>query len=340
MMQNSQAIADLMRGAIADQAVYGVSYALIGNDENESHFLGFQGENADAIPIEAGMRYDLASLTKVVGTSSRILQLLTAGKLRLQDPIGRFISGLDKPEITIRQLLQHRSGLRADIAHVWDFDRSSLIKAVKQMPQLCPTDTKTIYSDLNFMLLGWLIAKIDGDLSKSLQEHIFKPLNMTDTGYNPDQHNLANIVPTEYQAQRGGIIRGVVHDGKARLLDGVSGHAGLFSTIKDLTHFSQMYLHDGQYQGQQILPSSAFQLLSDNVAGGRTLGWRCWSQPAGLKLWHTGFTGTSIALDLVNQKAFICLTNRVYPTRENKRWLSWRLMAIHAFYGQSAMQMQ
>ncbi|AZZ61699.1 serine hydrolase [Oenococcus sp. UCMA 16435] len=332
MIENGQAISELMRSAISNKAVYGVSYSLIAPDQNEYHYLGFQGKNKDAIALKANMRYDLASLTKVVGTTTRILQLLSEGKLNLEDPVGKFINDVNKPEITIKQLLLHRSGLRADIKNVWNFSKEALIQAVKDMPQLCPADTKIIYSDLNFILLGWIIQKIDGDLSKSLQEHIFLPIGMTDTSYNPKaDRNI--FVPTEKQAKRGGIIRGEVHDEKSHLLDGVSGHAGLFSTLTDLTRFAQMYLHKGYYNGQQILPETAFSILDNSVANGRTLGWRCWMTPAGKTLWHTGFTGTSIALNLVNQSAFVCLTNRVYPTRENRRWLSYRLMAIALFYG-------
>ncbi|PDH76980.1 serine hydrolase [Oenococcus oeni] len=332
MIENSQAISELMRGAINNKAVYGVSYSLIAANQSEYHYLGFQGKNQDAIALEANMQYDLASLTKVVGTTTRILQLLSERKLDLEDPVGKFINDVDKPKITIKQLLLHRSGLRADIKNVWDFSQEALIKAVKEMPQLCPADTKTIYSDLNFILLGWVIQKIDGDLSKSLEEHIFQPIGMTNTSYNP-RADRKIFVPTEKQVKRGGIIRGEVHDEKSHLLDGVSGHAGLFSTLTDLTRFAQMYLHKGYYNDQRILPEAVFPILENSVTSGRTLGWRCWMTPAGQTLWHTGFTGTSIALNLVNQSAFVCLTNRVYPTRKNRRWLSYRLMAIALFYG-------
>ncbi|WP_144263879.1 serine hydrolase, partial [Oenococcus oeni] len=123
MIENSQAISELMRGAINNKAVYGISYSLIAADQSEYHYLGFQGKNQDAIALEANMQYDLASLTKVVGTTTRILQLLSEGKLDLEDPVGKFINGVDKPKITIKQLLLHRSGLRADIKNVWDFSR-------------------------------------------------------------------------------------------------------------------------------------------------------------------------------------------------------------------------
>ncbi|KMO59556.1 beta-lactamase, partial [Lacticaseibacillus rhamnosus] len=174
------------------------------------------------------------------GTTTRILQLLLAGKIQLDQPIGSLVSGLRYPQLTIEQLMLHRSGLPADVPHAHALDRAGLIQAVKTMAAVAPPDTTTLYSDLNFILLGWAIAAVDGSLAASLHQHVFEPLGMPATGYCPQAVAPSDFVPTENVSERGGVLRGTVHDHKAFLLDGVSGHAGLFSTLGDLTTFTRL----------------------------------------------------------------------------------------------------
>lgn len=331
MIENRQAINDVLQTALASRSVYGISYALIGPEQNELHYLGFQGRGNDAIPLAPDMLYDLASLTKIVGTTTRILQLIGANIIQLTDPVGKYVTGLRQPQLTIGQLLCHDSGLPADIPNALDLSAAGLIEKIKQAPLIAAPGTQTIYSDLGFIQLGWVIQHIDGDLAASLQDNVFAPLGMHDTGFNPAIANARRFVPTEDVPARGGVLHGQVHDEKAAVLHGVSGHAGLFAPLTDLTHFVRMYLQAGRYQGQQILPPQAFDLLRQYAANGRTLGWQCW-QPGGTRLWHTGFTGTSIALDLTARTGFVCLTNRVYPTRNNQSWLKWRRLAVGLFF--------
>ena len=207
--------------AIQQQAVFGVAFSMVGADENAVHFLGFQGTGADHLPLMPQNRYDLASLTKVVGTTTRLLQLLLAGKIQLDQPTGSLVSGLRYPQLTIEQLMLHRSGLPADVPNAHALDRAGLIQAVKTMAAVAPPDTTTLYSDLNFILLGWAIAAVDGSLAASLHQHVFEPLGMQATGYCPQAVAPSNFVPTENVPERGGVLRGTVHDHKAFLLDGV-----------------------------------------------------------------------------------------------------------------------
>lgn len=333
MVTNNLGIAEVINNSLATQAVYGVSYSLIGLEQNEQHYLGYQGSGADKIAIRPDLEYDLASLTKVVGTTTRVLQLLEVGKLHLTDQIGNFLSGLNYPELTIEQLLLHNSGLPADITNHAQLTRPELVAQIKQAELIYPTGSQTVYSDLGFILLGWIIATIDGDLAASLSKHVFEPITMQQTGYNLTDRPAVDFVPTENLPERGGIIRGKVHDQKAFLLAGQSGHAGLFSTLTDLSKFAAMYLHHGIYKGKQILQPASFTLLQHYYQNGRTLGWQRWS-PQGMKIWHTGFTGTSIALDLEQQTGFVCLTNRIYPHRQNQAWLKWRKLAIGLFFAE------
>jgi CubicO group peptidase (beta-lactamase class C family) len=336
MITNNLGIAETINNAINQRAVYGVSYSLLGLEQNEQHYLGYQGTGSDKIAIRPDLEYDLASLTKVIGTSTRILQLFGIGKIKLTDTIGNFLTNLKHPELTIKDLLLHCSGLPADIADVSELNRAGLIERVKQADLIYPTGSQTVYSDLGFILLGWIIAAIDGDLADSLNEHIFKPLAMNQTGFKLANQPPANFVPTENLPQRGGIIRGQVHDQKAWLLDGQSGHAGLFSTLSDLSNFASMYLHYGIFNEQPILQPASFAILKKFYQNGRTLGWQRWS-PEGMKIWHTGFTGTSIALDLDQKTGFVCLTNRIYPTRQNQAWLKWRKLAVGLFFEEPEM---
>lgn len=318
--------------AIQQQAVFGVAFSMVGADENAVHFLGFQGTGADHLPLMPQNRYDLASLTKVVGTTTRLLQLLLAGKIQLDQPTGSLVSGLRYPQLTIEQLMLHRSGLPADVPNAHALDRAGLIQAVKTMAAVAPPDTTTLYSDLNFILLGWAIAAVDGSLAASLHQHVFEPLGMQATGYCPQAVAPSNFVPTENVPERGGVLRGTVHDHKAFLLDGVSGHAGLFSTLGDLTTFTRLLAGLPVSHGEKVLPSAAFSLLERYCVGGRTLGWRCWAQGRH-QYWHTGFTGTSIAFDRDTQRGFVCLTNRIYPSRTHRAWLHIRRELLTQFFG-------
>lgn len=324
----------IIQKAQEDHAIYGASMAVAAKGKVQTFYDGVQGSGGDSIPLQPGMLYDLASLTKVVGTATRIFQLLAEKKLALNDQAGQFLTGLKYPCITIEQLLLHVSGLPADLPNPSALDKTSLIRAVKNAALKSQPSTQMIYSDLGFILLGWIIQQIDGSLSQSLKTNIFEPLEMQDTGFNPTKYPKRLYVPTEYQPERGGLIRGQVHDEKADILGGISGHAGLFSTLDDLVHFVQMLLNNGSYQGSEVLSPSIFELLKKHCLYGRTLGWELWGQPddQDFKVWHTGFTGTSIALNLTKKTAFVCLTNRVYPSRANTRWLSWRLQAIKQFY--------
>lgn len=319
--------------AIADQDIYGASYSLIGQDTNLYAYHGFQGKGDQHQPLTPNLLYDLASVSKVVGTTTRIFQLLSQEKISLKDTIGDYISDSASPEIKIENLLMHTSGFQPDFDNVHQMTKDELIDKVKAAkPQR--NDQQAQYSDLNYIYLGWIIEKIDKlPLDKTLAKHIFEPLKMTRTMYNPPKTQVC--VPTEYQADRGGIICGQVHDYKAYLLDGISGHAGLFSTLSDLTQFLRVLLNGGEFEGKQIFPEIFYDYLKDHRfrQNDRTLGWQLWASNKNM-FWHTGFTGTSIAFDLDKKTGFICLTNRIYPTRENRKWIKDRRTAIAEFFNE------
>lgn len=323
-------IYELLSDSIKHKATAGISYSIEGQTIHQEHYLGFKTYQNKEV-IDENSIYDIASLTKIVATTTRILQLIDHKKISLNDRIQTYFPAFKYKDVTIKNLLLHNSGLPADLNNVMAYpDKDSVINAIFDTKLVYPTGENMIYSDLNFILLGMLIEKMDNmGLAESVQKHVLLPLGMQNSGYNLCT-NLKDFVPTEKTSSRG-LIRGQVHDETAYKLNGVSGNAGLFSTMKDLNHFCQMYLNLGSYQGDQILSSKIIKDLFDFNFKGRTLGWQRWNKNDHT-LWHTGFTGTSLAIDMDKQRYFVCLTNRVCPSRQNKKWLSIRRLAIGLFF--------
>lgn len=202
--------------AIQNQDIYGASYSLIGKNVNLRTYVGFQGNNSNHIPLSSGMLYDLASVTKVIGTTTRIFQLIAAHKLSLNSEVGNYILNVPYSKITIKNLLLHNSGLQPDFDNVHTMNKQELIQKIKNAPLIYTPESQTLYSDLNFILLGWIIEKIDHvSLNSDLEKNVFQPLDMISTFYSPTHIALSQFVPTEYQKDRGGIIQGKVHDYKA-----------------------------------------------------------------------------------------------------------------------------
>lgn len=334
-MKNSNEISMLMRQAIQDKATPGVSYLLedMRHKSLETNFMGYKTYDKDS-PVEARNFYDLASLTKVIGTTSRIFQLIGDNKIKIDDDIKEYLPKVNYPNVTIKNLLMHNSGLVADLSNVYSYSsKDEIIKAIYNQSLVYPTGKDMIYSDLNFILLGLIIEKVDGmSLDKSLNENLFQPLEMSDTGYCLKKKK-SQFIPTEFTKERG-IIQGQVHDETAYMLDGVSGNAGLFSTVEDLKKFCEMYLNNGEYKGKEIIPANMLQQLFKYNFCGRTLGWQRWNTDS-KTIWHTGFTGTSIAINFDNDSFFVCLANSINPTRKNKKWISIRRLAISLFFNQT-----
>lgn len=272
--------------------------------------------------------FDLASLTKPIVTATAMLQLLEKGKLRLSDPVSRYLPGFTEErqrKITIEQLLLHTSGLIPDNA-LKDY-QDGPGKAKQRLFALKPTvepGSKFMYSDVGFMLLGEIVERVSGEsLDAYARKHIFAPLGMSDTTYKPGPELAARTAPTE--KRNGRWLQGQVHDPRAAALGGVAGHAGLFSTADDLAIFAQMLLNKGNWQGRQVLSPATVRLLTtprDVPGGQRTLGWdanTAYSSNRGTLFpvggfGHTGFTGTSLWIDPASQTAVIFLSHRVHPS--------------------------
>ena len=271
--------------------------------------------------------YDLASLTKVIGTTTALMVLYDEGRIHLEDPVSKYVPGFAggwKDSVTIRQLLTHRSGLPAG-RDLWRIAQSptDARQLVIETPLECKPGQCYIYSDLGADLMGFVVEAASGEsLDGFLAERVFTPLGMTDTFFRPADSLRARIAPTEVTPPRGHPLRGEVHDENAWTLGGVAGHAGLFSTAADLAVFAQMMLNGGTYNGTRIVADSTVRLFTTRAAGTRALGWDtcdsdggCGSYLSERAYGHTGFTGTSIWIDPDREMFVILLTNRVHEAR-------------------------
>ncbi len=270
--------------------------------------------------------YDLASLTKVIGTTTAVMVLFDQGRISLDAPVSRYLpefSGGEKDLVTIRQLLTHRSGLPAgrDIFRL-THDPVEARKLVLSTPLFAHPGQYYEYSDLGADVLGMVVEAVSQQpLDEFLADYVFHPLGMYQTQFRPADSLDARIAPTGTSGG-GRRDRGVVNDENAYALGGVAGHAGLFSTAADLSVFAQMMLNGGVYEGVRIIADSTVQLFTTRAAGHRALGW---DTPTGSfgsgnylsehSYGHTGFTGTSVWIDPDRDMFVILLTNRVYDSR-------------------------
>ena len=283
-------------------------------------------DESDAVIPESSI-YDLASLTKVIGTTTALMVLYDEGKIRLEDPVSKYVPGFTggwKDSVTLRHLLTHRSGLPAgrDLWRVARSPEEARQMVIETQLESRPGD-RFVYSDLGADMLGFVVEAVSGTtLDTFLSERVYAPLGMTDTFFRPADSLKARIAPTEVTPPRGYPLRGEVHDENAFALGGVAGHAGLFSTAADLSIFAQMMLNGGVYNGVRIVADSTVRLFTTRAAGTRALGWDtcdnnggCGSYLSDRAYGHTGFTGTSIWIDPDREMFVILLTNRVHAAR-------------------------
>lgn len=273
--------------------------------------------------------YDLASLTKVVGTTTAIMVLWDRGLIQLDAPVVRYLPGFvgdGKDRVTVEQLLTHHSGLPAG-RQLWrTVSRAEAKRIVLEAPLECEPGRCFRYSDLGADVLGWIVEAIaEQPLDVFLEREVFGPLEMTDTKFRPAALLTSRIAPTEVSPPRGYPLRGEVHDENAFALGGVAGHAGLFSTAADLAVYAQMMLNGGIYSGVRIVSDSAVERFTRRTAGTRALGWDTADGDGGAGEYlserafgHTGFTGTSIWIDPDRSMFVILLTNRVHAARARR----------------------
>ncbi len=285
-------------------------------------------------PMTTDTIFDAASLTKVIATTPCVMRLFEQGKIRLDDPVTKYLPEFQggKSDITIRLLLTHFSGLPPDLelTPVWNGYETGIQKALTIKP-INPPGAKFVYSDINFILLGEIVRRLSGQtLAEFAHDQIYVPLGMNETGFLPSPALSARIAPTEYEEQNGMPFRGVVHDPTARFMGGIAGHAGVFTTADDLAKYAQMYLNQGTLNGAHIFNPETVRKFTEPGSPAdqpilRGLGWDIDSPfssnrgelfPIG-SFGHTGFTGTSVWIDPRSQSFVIFLTNVVHLKRGN-----------------------
>jgi len=309
-----------------DQTVYEKAY-------------GFRATVPAEEPMTLDTVFDLASLTKVVATTTAVMTLIEDGRIRLNDTVASHIPGFErygKGGITVRHLLTHVSGLRPDVdLHPWTGYEAAIELAKDEVPTAAPGDT-FVYSDINFFLLGDIVARVTGQsLDAYLKARVFGPLGMSETGFNPPKTLVPRIAPTERCAEQdawpckrpdAAPLRGVVHDPTARRMGGIAGHAGLFSTARDLQRFGRMLLGKGQLGTTRVLSAATVAAMTSpatpaGMISVRGLGWDIDTSyssnrgdlfPIG-SYGHTGFTGTSLWIDPSSNSYVIFLSSRLHP---------------------------
>jgi uncharacterized protein YbbC (DUF1343 family)/CubicO group peptidase (beta-lactamase class C family) len=335
-------IAGVVEAAIARHELPG-AVVLVGRGDEILYYRSF-GDRAVAParePMTQDTIFDLASLTKVVATTTSVMTLVEEGRIRLSDPVRLFIPEFGryrKAGISIQHLLTHTSGLRPDLELEVEFNGTdeAIRRAIEEVPTAAPGE-QFVYSDINFFLLGDIVRRVSGErIDAYAKAHIFVPLGMNDTSFLPPAAWRPRIAPTERcrmlawpcVADDASVpfLRGTVHDPTARRMDGLAGHAGLFSTAADLSRFCRMLLGGGRLGASRILsPAMVARMTSPatpaQMRAVRGLGWDIDSAYSANRgelfgagsYGHTGFTGTSLWLDPATKSYVIFLSNRVHP---------------------------
>lgn len=331
-------INELVYEALEQEVFPGACLCIVNKDKVYLESYGLKAKYPNEEENDVNTIYDMASCSKVISTTTSILLLLEQGKLRLFEPVKNIIPEFNLSDVTVWDLLTHTSGLIPGIPGASKMTKEEIYQKIMELDYSYPKNSKIVYSDLNFMLLGFIVEKISKmTLDVFSKKYIFDPLEMFDTGYNPQ--DTMRCAPTE---DRGDYIdRGYVHDEVAHIFNGVCGHAGLFSTVEDVSHFIQMVLNDGVFKGKRILSKQTIDLMftpqvedKNGISLNnekRSVGWivkgpypNSGDLASPNTIMHTGFTGTNIVIDRDNKAGFALLSNRVHPTRANIKTNAFR----------------
>jgi CubicO group peptidase (beta-lactamase class C family) len=288
------------------------------------------GTGATRVSTDSSI-YDVASLTKVVATTTAAMILFDEGKIDLDEKVSHYVPdfvGGKRDMATVRMLLAHRAGLPAG-RELWRKAKNNpaLAREMVVTAKLAYTPgTGMIYSDLGADILGWVVEAAAGQsLDKFVSQRVFTPLGMRHTGFLPADSLRPRIAPTEVNPPRGYPLRGEVHDENAHALGNVAGHAGLFSSAGDLAIFAQMMLNKGHYNGTRIVADTTVRLFTEEVGRSRALGWEVGNGQHGAgdyfdehAFGHTGYTGTSLWIDPDRDMFVVLLTNRVHAAKARR----------------------
>lgn len=333
--------ADLLEEAVAAGVTPGgVLVVTRGGTVVLEHAAGRLTYGDDAPAVTRSTIYDLASLTKVIATTTLMMRRVESGALDLDSTAASYLAELEGSPVggaTLRDLLAHSSGLPCcselfrELGEGLDRDeaRSRYLEHIAATELEVGPRQRSIYSDLGVLLLGEILERESGHgLAEMVQNEILDPLGLADTSYLPAESLRERIAPTEFDTWRGRLPHGEVHDENTHALGGVAPHAGLFGTARDVAAFAQAMLNGGAYGGRRIAGHDTVVLFTRRAelvpGSSRALGWDTPSDPSSAGRYfssrsygHTGFTGTSLWIDPELELIVVLLTNRVHPTREN-----------------------
>lgn len=306
--------------------VPGMSYLIFDSRVKHQEVFGLAQTRPFPESLRSSMQYDLASLTKVLGTVPVIQMLMQGGKLNLDDPVSKYLPEFTDQRPAIRHLLTHTSGITGYIPHRNELSAQELTAAFLTQQRVSGSFNHQIkYADVNFLYLGWIIERIcKMPVQAVITEQVLQPLGMQGASFNPDP---ANCVPTEIQAHRG-LIRGETHDPKGYILKEHCGCAGLFASLQDLEVFAHALIEtnlNGLLSAEAVADLFTDQTLLSGPHS-RSLGWKLLHARTDghYLISHTGFTGTWMILDRQTDQGMIVLTNRVHPTAKNQAYLDLR----------------
>lgn len=328
-------IKTLLEKGVKEQHFPGGQFCVIRNGQIECDYVGYRSLYPKRLLNQGSEVYDIASLSKVISTNTLIFKLIETGRLSLETPVQSILKTFKFSEITIYDLLTHTSGLPADIRRANTLrHKEDVLEKVFQSDVLYPRGTQVVYSDIGFILLGLIIETLyDKPLDEVARKEIFDPLYMLDTSYRPDPSRCA---PTELREDTvfNGYLQGQVHDEKSFAMNGLAGHAGLFSTAKDVAKFIL-----AMFNQTHVLSNPTIERLNQtqveltdlsNNPKARALGFEKPNQNHVLYpfkdelIMHTGFTGCNLMINLKRQEGFVLLTNAVHPKRDNNHIFGYR----------------
>jgi CubicO group peptidase (beta-lactamase class C family) len=318
--------------AVWDRVIAGATWWVEREGTAAHGSYGFQLKTPAKERVSEETIFDMASLTKVMATTPSVMLLVEEGRVKLEAPVCEYLqefTGAGREKVTVRQLLTHTSGMKPSLPTkqvVWTGYDTAIRMICETAPDQ-PPDAAFRYSDINFILLGEIVHRVSGEtLDAFARKHVFEPLGMKDTGFNPKPELRNRIAATE-KDENGYMLRGVVHDPTSRRMGGVAGHAGLFSTAADVARYCRMILNDGELDGVRLMKLETIKRMEaihtpTGMADKRALGWDVDTRyskprggfPVGTSFGHTGFTGTCLWIDPGSRTFYVFLGSRLHET--------------------------